>query len=194
MRLSCTIPGCAKTYSSRGFCQMHKWRVDHYGDPLRVRPSRPVCSVDGCCRTVKGRGLCSTHFGRHKRGIPLNYTRPLLSKTRYRLKTMRGRPLADRRGRVYEHRAVLFESIAWMRVPCFWCGKPVSFSCGLVPDHLDHDRQHNALRNLVPACNGCNAGRTRSNPKVRKSIYENWTFPVGEGGEFVWDDGSKVGT
>lgn len=185
----CSIDGCVKPKYSNGFCQMHNWRVKHYGDPLRVRPERPLCSVDGCSRVIKARGLCQLHFGRQKRGLPFDYTRPTIAPQRYRLLRHPEHPLADARGRVYEHRIVLFAQIGWMRVPCFWCGCGISFAEKLVPDHLNHDRQDNRPVNLVPSCNSCNAGRTRRNPRVRTSVYSNFTF------EFASNDTTeKVGT
>ena len=87
-------------------------------------------------------------------------------------------------GRVYEHRMILFDNIGTRVVPCFWCGAALSFEArDLFVDHLNHDRQDNRAQNLVAACNGCNAGRTRLNSSVRVPM-------------FVWDDaeGAKVGT
>jgi hypothetical protein len=67
---------------------------------------------------------------------------------------------------------VLFDRIKYARVPCFWCGKRLVFGDNLFVDHLNHDRHDNRVANLVPACNWCNAGRTRTNSKVRTSVYE----------------------
>jgi len=175
MKGTCYIEGCLKPRTRRGLCQMHAWRLKHYGDPMRERQPRAKCSIGTCERTVKGHGLCPLHLRRKKRGIPFDYSRPQLNPKRYRLKKIPGHPLADRLGRVYVHRAVLFESIKWMVVPCFWCGCPISFSARtILADHLNHDRHDNRLQNLVPACDSCNAGRTRSNSHIRHSIYENF--------------------
>lgn len=181
----CEIGNCGKRRELHGMCQMHAWRVNHFGDPLYVRPRR-LCSVDECRRRAKGNGLCLAHYSRQRQGVPLDWQRPKLSSKRYRQVKQPGHPLADKSGRVYFHRRVLFESIGFTRVPCFWCGVALVFGVGLVVDHLDHDRHNNALRNLAPACNGCNAGRTRASSHVRTSMYSAH-FPVDT-------EGAKVGT
>jgi hypothetical protein len=179
----CSIAGCEKAESTGGYCQMHGWRLKYHGDPLYQRSPRARCSISDCDRVTKSYGLCQLHLRRKRRGLPSNYSRPISAAKRYLLKSLPGHPLADRLGRVYVHRLVLFQSIGWMSVPCFWCARAVSFGDRtLIPDHLDHNRQRNALSNLVPSCNSCNAGRTRSNPRVRHSVYA--CFPVAE---FVWE-------
>lgn len=167
----CTIPGCVKPPCSRGLCQMHNWRLKHYGDPMREPYEPRLCSIAECGRKRKGRGLCSLHLGRQKRGLPFDYSPPVLAKKRYKMRMRPKHPLADRRGRVYEHRAVLFDCLSGGRLPCFWCGTPLEWLVNLFVDHLNHDRHDNRPENLVPSCNGCNAGRTSKNPRTRQSIY-----------------------
>ena len=180
----CKIDGCGKPKDREGLCQMHAWRLRHYGDPNYKREPRIVlvCDVPNCERSAVGRGLCQLHLSRKRKGIPQDFTRPKLQKQRYRQLTRPDHPLANKRGRVYEHRMVLFDQIGDVRVPCFWCGDPLEWRVSLCVDHLDHNRHHNVSTNLVPACNGCNAGRTISNPQIRQSIYspnltkeERWT-------------------
>lgn len=171
----CMIKDCGKVSSRQGLCQMHAWRLRIHGDPMYERPPRAKCSIETCNRTVKGHGLCQLHLKRKKNGLPFDYVRPKLQSKRYLLRKMLGHPLADRRGRVYVHRAVLFASIGYLIVPCFWCGRRLSWLFkNLLPDHLNHDRHDNRIENLVPSCNSCNAGRTSANPRIRKSVYENF--------------------
>lgn len=84
----------------------------------------------------------------------------LLTATGYRELTMQyGHPLADRVGRVAEHRRVLYDAIGPGPHPCHWgCGKVLGWGgvSGLNADHLDGDRLNNALDNLVPSCGPCN--------------------------------------
>ena len=168
--MKCKIPKCSKIADSHEMCQMHNWRLRHYGDPLR-EPVTKLCSVKGCSRKHKAHGLCSLHLRRHKNGIPLDYIKPVLEAKRYRQRTLRTHPLANAIGRVYEHRMVLFDSIGFLAVPCFWCGKKLVFKDNLFVDHLNHDRHDNRIQNLVPSCNNCNAGRTSANSHIRESIY-----------------------
>lgn len=146
-------------------------RLLNHGSVDHVRPQRALCSFDGCGNTNKGHGLCALHLRRKKRGLPLDYSKPQLSPRRYRFKKAPNHPLCDKLGRVYAHRQVLFDTVEGSRLPCFWCGSPLNWMVDLVVDHLNHNRHDNSSRNLVPACNGCNAGRTIRNPRIRQSIY-----------------------
>ncbi len=166
----CTIPGCDKPLHNRGMCQMHCWRQKHYGDPLREPYQPKLCSVPGCGQKRKGHGLCPLHLCRKKKGLPLGYRKPTLARKRYKTLMRPDHPLADVRGRVAVHRMVLFDRVSGP-LPCFWCGGPLEWLKNLFVDHLNHDRHDNRPKNLVPACNGCNAGRTIKNPRIRQSVY-----------------------
>lgn len=92
-------------------------------------------------------------------------------------------PLSPETGRVGEHRRVLYAAIGAGAHPCHWCGNEVRWIVGegpvrgaLVVDHLDSDWRNNELSNLVPACQGCNATRSRR-------VLGNETFVVGSGGK-----------
>lgn len=169
--MNCTVAGCAKPLHYDGLCQMHRWRLKYHGS-VEYKPwPEKTCTHTGCTRKHKANGLCALHYRRQKNGLPLDFSSPTLAKKRYRLLKRLDHPLADALGRVYEHRLVLFESIGFTRVPCFWCGVGVVFGDNLYVDHLNHDRHDNKLVNLVPTCNTCNAGRTHKNPRIRKSVY-----------------------
>lgn len=169
-RSLCMILGCDKDHAAGGLCQMHRWRLRKFGN-VHHKTARKLCRVLACERVTKGHGLCALHLDRQNNGLPLNYTRPVLAKKRYRVVNRPGHPLAFSNGRVYEHRMVLFDCVAGSPLPCFWCGQPLEWNKDLCVDHLNHDRQCNTPQNLVPACNGCNAGRTRHNPRIRVSAY-----------------------
>lgn len=129
---------------------------------------KPLCVVDGC-KNHRGysSGICNACYTRLKRTGTLERRRFV-----YRCVTTNGyikasavdHPLATR-GYVYEHRMILFDAIGNGPHPCYWCTAPVQWIKGacskgaLVVDHLDGDKQNNALGNLVPACNRCNANR-----------------------------------
>lgn len=167
----CSIEGCEKPADRKGgLCQMHSWRLRFHGDVHYVRP-KVLCSFPDCGREHDGHGLCALHLLRQKKGIPLTYERPKLATKRYKIRRMPHHPLANALGRVYEHRAVFYDAVFGSRVPCFWCAAPLEWGVNLCVDHLNHDRHDNSLTNLVPSCNSCNAGRTRTNSHVRQSIY-----------------------
>jgi hypothetical protein len=84
----------------------------------------------------------------------------------YRYVTCAGHPLADKRGRLYEHRRVLFDSIGAGPHSCHWCNRPVAWKrhkgcTRLVVDHLNDDKLDNRPENLVPSCTRCNGDRGR---------------------------------
>lgn len=123
-----------------------------------------VCAVDGCERQRYQRSrFCVTHKFRLFR-----YGDPAVSLDR------RGRIAVGVDGYVHHrgtrlHRAVLLAKIGPGSHPCHWCGGQVSWDRtyprhrdGLVVDHLDGDKANNDPENLVPAHNGCNAGRAAS--------------------------------
>lgn len=72
-----------------------------------------------------------------------------------------GHPLADKAGRLYEHRAVLHAKHnhgAEGCPPCYWCAATLTWKT-LVVDHLNEQKMDNRPENLVPACNRCNRAR-----------------------------------
>lgn len=150
---------------------MHFWRLMHHGSVNYVPWEKVTCSVDGCETKNKAHGLCQKHLRRKKKGTPLDFCAPVLDKKRYCTINFPEHPLAYKDGRVAKHRAVLFEQIGFRRVPCFWCGCGLEWKVNLFVDHKDHDRQNNHPINLVPSCNGCNAGRTYLNPNIRTPAY-----------------------
>lgn len=77
MERTCSIDGCLKMATVRGWCPMHYQRWRNNGDPLlrsagpRKRKPRKVgvepCSVDGCEKPQKGRTWCAMHYSRWQR-------------------------------------------------------------------------------------------------------------------------------
>lgn len=87
-------------------------------------------------------------------------------KSRYRMTSSTGHPLAGGAGNVTEHRFVLFEKIGPGSHPCHWCGMSVkwtsrelAFANQLQVDHVNGDRLDNSPENLVPSCPRCNIRR-----------------------------------
>lgn len=162
----CVIGDCSAERFARQLCRKHYARAWRSGLEPRA-PHR--CAVAGCVRKHKGHGYCSLHLARERKGHPLTGPLRTLRVERYRVLTCPQHPLAMRNGRVYEHRQVLYDAVAGSPLPCFWCGTALTWE-RLCVDHVDHDRHNNNVRNLVPACNSCNAGRMR--PGQRTSVYQ----------------------
>lgn len=78
-----------------------------------------------------------------------------------------GHPLANSRGRLREHRKVLYAEIGPGEHSCHWCGATITWEGRtLVPDHLDWNVANNASENLVAACDPCNSAR--KNPQLER--------------------------
>lgn len=78
----CSVEGCDREYSAKGFCQMHYHRVRR-GKDLNAPPRGPrttTCTVEGCDREHVAKGLCTLHYARALRGAslddPINSGRP----------------------------------------------------------------------------------------------------------------------
>jgi len=159
----CSIPDCERRHEARDLCQTHYVRWKIHGDPQVTNRGR-VCTVADCGRPHKAGGLCGLHYLRLKRTGSLDVPDRRLAAKRYRVITRRDHPLAMRNGRVYEHRAVLYDQLGPKPEPCHWCGRTVEWGDRdhpLFVDHVDHDRQNNDPTNLVPSCGTCNGSRRR---------------------------------
>lgn len=83
----------------------------------------------------------------------------------YVLARSAGHPVAHADGRVFAHRAILYDAIGPGGHPCYHCRWPVYWEDGtLVVDHLNFERADNALQNLRPSCLACNSRRTKDGP------------------------------
>lgn len=62
---TCSIEGCEKPHSARGFCSMHYKRWRRGTDLNRpMRTAKGTCSIEGCEQKHYGRGWCAMHYGR----------------------------------------------------------------------------------------------------------------------------------
>jgi hypothetical protein len=112
-------------------------------------------------QTVVRRRIPDEARKRRLRGTGRDY----ISDQGYRVVSCRGHSLADKSGRVYEHRLVLFGAIGEGPHSCHWCGRKINWKRSegvsrLVVDHLNDERCDNRLENLVPSCVYCNSERS----------------------------------
>lgn len=168
-------PTCSKNFlQPRGTGRARKHcsdecRAAHKVELKKIRlRTLPACSVEGCsgvATRVRAK-MCEKHYSR----IIRRETTPERAPRKYRYETHSagyavlyepGHPLADKMGRIYEHRAVLFAKHRYGAEgcpSCYWCGQILVWKT-LVVDHLNEDKMDNRPENLVPSCNRCNRAR-----------------------------------
>lgn len=131
---------------------------------------KPTCTVAGCDKPSRNKdsaALCPMHYHRQYRHGDVETVATGLKTVagrRYRYVRADGHPLADKDGRTYEHRVVLYDHLGPGPHPCHWCGKDVDWVAKgdprcLMPDHLNGDGADNEITNLVPSCGTCNSAR-----------------------------------
>lgn len=167
--MTCSRCFCPRESAKHSWCRACSnayMRARRRGD---VRRRLKACAVVGCSRQVRFADMCSLHRQRLRRTGSVTLRPRTLHAKRYRLVVRRGHALAHAStGRVYVHRAVLFDNLGWGNFACFWCGTTVRWSTShpqptdaLITDHVDHDRHNNDVTNLVPSCGRCNSARSR---------------------------------
>ena len=68
----CSIEGCEKKESARGWCSMHYWRWKEHGDPNYKKVLPRLCSIEGCEKSRDRREWCTHHYTQWwKYGDPL---------------------------------------------------------------------------------------------------------------------------
>jgi hypothetical protein len=77
----CSVPGCIKRSTERGWCHGHYLRWIRQGDVQADRPLErrvnTVCSVDGCDRPATKRQLCVTHAARVRKSGDVQAEKPV---------------------------------------------------------------------------------------------------------------------
>lgn len=174
VRQSCQIADCTEPTHGIGMCGRHWRRWYRYGDPLWVPPVAPTeCAVDGCVKTPRSSimPLCEMHYYRVRRtGVtddPVYQWRTTTSNGYVLIRCGKKHPVARSGGWALEHRVVLYDAIGPGDHPCNWCGTQVSWDLhypdypdsALVVDHVDRDKSHNDINNLVASCAPCNFDR-----------------------------------
>lgn len=149
---------------------------------------RPICCIQDCPNPARSYSaeLCPKHYHRQYRhgNANLSYRRSGIGKanaTQYRRVLRRGHPLADKYNRLWEHRAVLYDSIGPGPARCHYCQLALSWSVdkfdpsALQVDHLNARRDDNRPENLVPCCRRCNVARGQAGAHQRLKAAGFWS-------------------
>lgn len=112
--IPCSVKGCGKPKSSRGWCKRHYeyWRTKGTPEPVLKRIPGRLCSFPECGRKHVRYGWCNPHSIQARRGQAM---RPVRTGRAHRTKTQQGyvlawdptHPNAQTRGWVQEHIKVL---------------------------------------------------------------------------------------
>lgn len=121
----CSVQECEKdARGAGGLCSSHYHRLKRYGDPEgkpapRKRTWAPdaACAIEGCDKPRSSKEWCAKHYNRWRmHGDPLLTKRPTYGSGRQRHGdgyihlAKPAHPIADARGRVLEHRYVMWEA------------------------------------------------------------------------------------
>jgi hypothetical protein len=100
--------------------------------------------------------------------------RPKEDGVQYRMRTVKGHPIAPNSGVVAVARLNLYEKIGPGPHPCNWCGTPIDWKPNdpyapdaLIADHLDWHTDDDSPDNLTPSCNPCNSHRRSGGHSAR---------------------------
>lgn len=172
----CEVDGCDVKPHSRwkgglALCPRHWRNILRHGQfevPEKVAPAPiPPCTVDGCSSISRSRnaGLCEVHYMRKRRHGATDFKTTLISgplkhSGGYLLDHLPEHPLRKGRSRVYQHRAVFYDSHGAGPFSCHWCEKVVTWD-DMHVDHLDDVKTNNDPSNLVASCPICNQDRGR---------------------------------
>lgn len=150
---------------------------------------KPTCVVPECDKSSRStvKTYCPMHYHRIYRhgSLDANFStegKPFGTPRLYKTMYAKGHPTVGRNGKTYVHRKILYDAIGDGAHSCHWCSTEVRWFVGrgktnnLVVDHLNDDKGDNRLENLVPTCNGCNAGRAaQKRHKVIKEKLGAWS-------------------
>ncbi len=133
--------------------------------------TKPSCIVPHCDKPSRANlpNYCPMHYHRQYRHGRLEAQANQAGITasngrRYRSVYRPAHPLAQSNGKVYVHRAVLFDSIGPGPHSCHWCEVeldwlPKGDPAAITVDHLNAVGDDNRPENLVPSCQSCNGAR-----------------------------------
>ena len=130
-----------------------------------------TCSIDGCEKPARSGSAqwCKMHYHRwYRHGDPLMTSAgvSVARGRRYRMKAIKGHPLAGAENKVYEHRAALYDKIGDGPHECHWCRTTIEWlpkgqAAAIQVDHINGIGDDNRAENIVPSCASCNTTRAQ---------------------------------
>ena len=147
-----------------------------------------TCTIDGCDKNLRSPGAiyCKMHYHRwYRHGSPHKVATgsgvTASRGRRYRTVVMHGHPLARANGKVYVHRAALYDALDGNDAACHYCATPLRWSSTrgdadvLQVDHLNDDGADNRPENLVPCCAPCNTAKAQARRHLALRAAGYWS-------------------
>jgi len=135
---------------------------------------RMKCEISGCLKRSRNKsgGPCEMHYYRKRRTGSYDapkYKHRTVTSHGYVVVTDWGHPLASKKtGWVYEHRKVLFDSVAGRCPNCDLCGRDLQWS-SCHADHINENKQDNRIENIRALCVRCNTHRCGKSVEASRS-------------------------
>lgn len=113
----CTVEGCGRPYSAKGYCTKHYVQWKRTGTPTPDVPPPRLCSILGCDKPHRAHGFCGKHYQRWRdNGDPTvvkiaPHGAGTIDRKGYRLVSRPGHPNAQANGKIREHRLVMSEML-----------------------------------------------------------------------------------
>jgi len=132
------------------------------------------CSIEGCDRPIKYKAdqLCNMHYFRRRRNghfekLPRRHAY-VLTKNGAKMIYSPDHPLANKDGRVLEHRILMWDKYGENLPPCEECGDESSWEpYGTQMLYRDGDKFNVTLENIRVICTSCRAIEVQAPPVKR---------------------------
>ena len=164
----CSVEGCDKPHSARGYCK------NHYRQHIYYKDTRKKCIVEGCDQPYYAKELCKNHWKKQyrkredvqKKESDYSKIRRMRRERRVKI-NLKGKAINSPWSDFYNQakRQAKLREIPWdinmnqykeiTLNPCHYCGQSLCFETGVCLDRINNYKGY-CLNNVLPACSVCN--------------------------------------